>query len=188
MAASEREVAEPPSKRQDLKLDIGNLTEKNMGQLKKLNLATFPVLYKEQFYLDLVKSFDYCRLGYYADLLVGSICCRLEDRADGGKAIYIMTLSCLKPYRRRSLSSQLVQWILDKAQSKECQAAEVQEIYLHMQTSNLSALKFYKSFGFEIAEKIDDYYKKIEPPDCYVLRRPLNGSSLAASALPWPEL
>lgn len=35
-------------KRKPLHLDGGNLTEKNMGQLKKLNLATFPVHYKDQ--------------------------------------------------------------------------------------------------------------------------------------------
>lgn len=156
--------------RKALKLDLGNLTEKNMGQLKKLNTATFPVKYKDQFYLDLVKYFDYCRLGFYADVLVGSICCRLEDREDGGKALYIMTLSILEPYRKRNLASQLVQWILDRAQSKECQEKDVREIYLHVQTSNKTALQFYKKFGFKVTEKICDYYHNIDPPDCYVLR------------------
>ena len=127
-----RLTMEDEGRRKALKLDLGNLTEKNMGQLKKLNTATFPVKYKDQFYLDLVKYFDYCRLGFYADVLVGSICCRLEDREDGGKALYIMTLSILEPYRKRNLASQLVQWILDRAQSKECQEKDVREIYLHV--------------------------------------------------------
>lgn len=46
-----------------------------------------------RFYLDLVKCLEYCRLGFCADVLVGSICCRLEERNEGGKALYIMTLS-----------------------------------------------------------------------------------------------
>mmetsp|Transcript_103459 Transcript_103459/g.183789 ORF Transcript_103459/g.183789 Transcript_103459/m.183789 type:complete len:186 (-) Transcript_103459:43-600(-) len=174
------------SRRKPLKLELGNLTEKNMGQLKKLNLATFPVLYKDQFYLDLVKSLQYCRLGFYADVLVGSICCRLEDREAGGKALYIMTLSVLEPYQQRSLATQLVQWILDQAQGKECQDQGVQEIYLHVQTSNQRALDFYGKFGFKVTEEIKDYYKKIEPPDCYVLRRPLNGAELTQPALKVP--
>ena len=176
-------MAEDEGKRKALKLDLGNLTEKNMGQLKKLNTATFPVKYKDQFYLDLVKYFDYCRLGFYADVLVGSICCRLEEREDGGKALYIMTLSILEPYRKRNLASQLVQWILDRAQSKECQEKDVREIYLHVQTSNKTALQFYKKFGFKVTEKICDYYHNIDPPDCYVLRRPMNGHDLAHEVL-----
>ncbi|CAK9018321.1 Probable N-acetyltransferase san (N-epsilon-acetyltransferase san) (Protein atado) (Protein separation anxiety) [Durusdinium trenchii] len=171
-------MAEGETSQKALKLDLGNLTEKNMGQLKKLNTATFPVKYKDQFYLDLVKYFDFCRLGFYADVLVGSICCRLEDRDQvlgGGKALYIMTLSILKPYRQRSLASQLVQWILDRAQSKECQDKDVREIYLHVQTSNKTALQFYKKFGFKVTQEIKDYYHNIDPPDCYVLR-PLVGA------------
>ncbi|CAJ1361560.1 unnamed protein product [Effrenium voratum] len=170
-------------KRKPLHLDGGNLTEKNMGQLKKLNLATFPVHYKDQFYLDLVKCLEYCRLGFCADVLVGSICCRLEERNEGGKALYIMTLSVLEKYRQRTLASQLVQWILDKAQSAECRSIDVREIYLHVQTSNKTALQFYRKFGFKVTEKIEDYYQKIEPPDCYVLRRPMNGHDLADTVL-----
>eukprot|EP00930_Biecheleria_cincta_P095472 TRINITY_DN87431_c0_g1_i1.p1 TRINITY_DN87431_c0_g1~~TRINITY_DN87431_c0_g1_i1.p1 ORF type:complete len:207 (+),score=41.40 TRINITY_DN87431_c0_g1_i1:56-622(+) len=187
MAAEEADEATPSeSRRKPLKLEFGNLTEKNMGQLKKLNLATFPVVYKDQFYIDLVKSLEFCRLGFFTDVLVSSICCRLEDRPAGGKALYIMTLSVLKPYQKRTLASQLVQWILDKAQSKECEDKGVQELFLHVQTSNTSALNFYKKFGFKITEKIENYYKNIDPPDCFVLRRPLNGATLDVPVLEFP--
>merc|ERR1712070_671810 len=152
----------------------------------KLNTSTFPVHYQEQFYSDLLKALDYSRLGYYCDILVSSICCRLEDRAAGltGKALYIMTLSVLPPYQRRSIASQLIQWVLEKAESQDAQKDEVQEIYLHVQTSNSGALDFYKSFGFEVAEEIKNYYKKIDPPDCYVLRKPLNGGTVSPAGGP----
>mmetsp|Transcript_25844 Transcript_25844/g.72047 ORF Transcript_25844/g.72047 Transcript_25844/m.72047 type:complete len:235 (-) Transcript_25844:68-772(-) len=180
-AAATDENSHAPRKK-PLKLEIDHLTEKNLGQLKKLNIATFPVHYKDQFYQDLLKALDYSRLGYYADILVSSICCRLEDRPAGGKALYIMTLSVLKPYQRRGLASQLIKWAVDKAESKDGLADDIQEIYLHVQTSNTSALSFYKSFGFEVSEEIKNYYKKIEPPDCYVLRKPLNSGKLRNAA------
>mmetsp|Transcript_14436 Transcript_14436/g.28490 ORF Transcript_14436/g.28490 Transcript_14436/m.28490 type:complete len:199 (+) Transcript_14436:50-646(+) len=173
---SPAETATETKRRKQLKLEIGHLTEKNIGQVKKLNTATFPVRYQDQFYTDLMKSLDYSRLGFYADILVSSICCRLEDRAAGGRALYIMTLSVLKPYQRRGLASQLIEWVVDKAQGKEGQADEVQEIYLHVQTSNAGAIAFYKQYDFEITDEIPNYYKNIEPPDCYVLRRELNGN------------
>eukprot|EP00928_Gymnodinium_smaydae_P073209 TRINITY_DN56447_c0_g1_i1.p2 TRINITY_DN56447_c0_g1~~TRINITY_DN56447_c0_g1_i1.p2 ORF type:complete len:197 (+),score=63.04 TRINITY_DN56447_c0_g1_i1:206-796(+) len=165
-------------KRRSLKLDIDNLTEKNVGQLKKLNIATFPVHYKDQFYIDLLKNLDYSRLGYSCDVLVSSICCRLEERQAGGKALYIMTLSVLEKYQRRTLASQLIRWAIDKASGEKGQSDDVREMYLHVQTSNEGALAFYKSFGFQVTEKIENYYKKIEPPDCFVLRKPMNGHEL----------
>lgn len=166
--------------RKALNLELGHLTEKNVGQLKKLNSSTFPVTYQTQFYSDLLKFLDYSRLGFYADILVSSICCRLEERPAGlgGRALYIMTLSVLKPYQRKGIASQLIQWVVEKAQDKQGQENEIQEIYLHVQTSNEGALSFYKTFGFEVTEELKNYYKKIEPPDCYVLRKPLNGGKL----------
>mmetsp|Transcript_101847 Transcript_101847/g.287321 ORF Transcript_101847/g.287321 Transcript_101847/m.287321 type:complete len:227 (-) Transcript_101847:123-803(-) len=172
-------VLDGPRKKKPLRLEIDNLTEKNLGQLKKLNAATFPVHYNDQFYQDLLKALDYSRLGYYCFNLVSSICCRMEDRQAGGKALYIMTISVLKPYQRRGLASQLIRWTLDKAEGKEGQASDIQEIYLHVQTSNATALAFYRSFGFDVTEEIKNYYTNIDPPDCYVLRKALNGTKLA---------
>lgn len=199
MAAAEREGENgKPRRRKPCTLDIGHLTEKNLGQLKKLNESTFPVVYKEQFYTDLLKHLEFSRLGYFADVLVASICCRIEDRQAGGKALYIMTLSVLPAYQRHGMAAQLIKWAIDKAEGKEKPGKaekargepdivpayqEIQEMYLHVQTSNASALNFYKSFGFEITQEIKGYYKKIEPPDCYVLRRPLNGFTLDTTAV-----
>eukprot|EP00929_Paragymnodinium_shiwhaense_P045314 TRINITY_DN2316_c0_g1_i1.p2 TRINITY_DN2316_c0_g1~~TRINITY_DN2316_c0_g1_i1.p2 ORF type:complete len:195 (-),score=68.82 TRINITY_DN2316_c0_g1_i1:142-726(-) len=170
----------PANTKKPLKLDTDRLTCQNVGQLKKLNLATFPVHYNEQFYEDLMKSLDYCVLGYFADVLVSSICCRLEDRKAGGKSLYIMTLSVLKAYRRRSLASQLVRCAIDKACSQAGKDDGIQDMYLHVQTSNTEALSFYGSFGFEVTEEIKNYYTKIDPPDCYVLRKRVNQEAAAA--------
>merc|ERR1712194_800815 len=57
-------------------------------------------------------------------------------------------------------------------------ADDLQEMYLHGQTSNQTAIDFYGAFGFEVCEEIKDYYKKIDPPDCYVLRKSLNGGTI----------
>ena len=52
-----------------------------------------------------------------------------------------------------------------------CEKKNIDELYLHVQVNNTSAMAFYKEFGFEIIEKIPDYYKRIEPKECYVLQR-----------------
>lgn len=44
---------------------------------------------------------------------------------------------------------------------------------LHVQTSNDDAIRFYEQFGFEKGELVEGYYKRIDPPDCFVLRKKL---------------
>mmetsp|Transcript_16613 Transcript_16613/g.35776 ORF Transcript_16613/g.35776 Transcript_16613/m.35776 type:complete len:193 (-) Transcript_16613:80-658(-) len=176
MAAEERAGAR---KKPALKLDIGHLTEKNVGQLKKLNVATFPITYHEGFYKLLWNHLEYSRLGFYAEILVAAICCRIEQRPQGGNALYIMTLSVLEPYQRRSLAQQLMKWAIEKAESEEQKSDNIEEMYLHVQTSNEAAINFYKGFGFEISETIEDYYLNITPASCYILRKPMNGGTVS---------
>ncbi len=39
-----------------------------------------------------------------------------------------------------------------------------------------TAIEFYKKFGFEIVEKKEAYYKRIEPSDAYFLNKYLESS------------
>lgn len=49
----------------------------------------------------------------------------------------------------------------------------ISEVYLHVQVGNDVAKNFYLCNGFEDQGVIKDYYKRIEPPDCYLLKRQL---------------
>ena len=109
---------------------------------------------------------------YSTDILVGAICCRLEKKSDRDARLYIMTLGVLAPYRSCGIGTKLLTATLDEAD----QDASIEDVYLHVQTSNRDALDFYKRFGFEQREKICNYYKRIEPPDCYVMSRRCNGA------------
>ena len=50
---------------------------------------------------------------------------------------------------------------------------EIYEVFLHVQISNADAIAFYTKQGFEKGEMLENYYKRIEPPHCYVVRLPL---------------
>ena len=56
---------------------------------------------------------------------------------------------------------------------KECKDDNVKRIYLHVLCSNESAVEFYKSAGFVIKEKLENYYTDLDPPHCYILEKDL---------------
>ncbi|XP_012847069.1 PREDICTED: N-alpha-acetyltransferase 50 [Erythranthe guttata] len=103
---------------------------------------------------------------YYCDICVGSIACRFEKKECGAVRVYIMTLGVLAPYRGLGIGAKLVNHVLDL-----CTKQNIGEVYLHVQTNNEEAIKFYKKFGFEITETIHNYYTNITPPDCYVVTK-----------------
>lgn len=52
--------------------------------------------------------------------------------------------------------------------------ANIQELYLHVQENNNGAIEFYKKFGFEITETLENYYKHITPATAYVITKKIN--------------
>lgn len=44
-------------------------------------------------------------------------------------------------------------------------------VYLHVQSSNTAAQRFYLARGFEVTKVMRNYYSQLTPPHCFVLRR-----------------
>ncbi|KAK6912656.1 GNAT domain [Dillenia turbinata] len=147
-------------------ISLDGVRDKNLMQLKKLNTVLFPVRYNDKYYTDALSSGEFTKLAYYSDICVGSIACRLEKKESGAVRVYIMTLGVLAPYRGLGIGTKLLTHVLDL-----CSKQNISEIYLHVQTNNEDAINFYKKFGFEITDTIQNYYTNITPPDCYVLTK-----------------
>ncbi|KAL3817646.1 hypothetical protein ACHAXA_001991 [Cyclostephanos tholiformis] len=163
----------------DLYVDFGMINADNVEQLRKINQSCFPLTYADSFYGDMAKNKDekLCKFAYCNGFAVGAICARVEPMPDrpGRNRIYIMTLGVLAAYRDRGIGSKLVTSVLDHFESeKDGKMSNVDEIMLHVQTSNTDAMKFYgEKFGFERGELVENYYKRIDPPHCYILRKKL---------------
>ncbi|RLN36647.1 hypothetical protein BBI17_002676 [Phytophthora kernoviae] len=145
----------------------------NVQRLRELNCQLFPVRYNLAFYKEVVSSPPgYAQLACIGGgFAVGAICCRrepVEGGPDGLQRTYIMTLGVVEGYRRARIGSRLLEGVITQSAQDG-----IMQVYLHVQTSNTAALRFYFAHGFEATQVLRNYYKHIEPPDCYILCRQL---------------
>jgi N-alpha-acetyltransferase 50 len=150
-------------------------------QLRKINTASFPIQYNEGFYQDVLKrnNEELNKFAYCNEFVVGALCARVEETEPGSgrHRLYIMTLAVLAAYRGRGIGSQLLQSVLDyceRQRSSDSGEVVISEIALHVQISNEDAIRFYtKNFGFVQGEMVENYYRRIDPPHCYLLFKKL---------------
>ncbi|KHN84632.1 N-alpha-acetyltransferase 50 [Toxocara canis] len=153
-------------------MELGDVTHHNVQQLKRLNQAVFPVSYNDKFYKEIVSAGELAKLAYFNDIVVGGVCCRI-DVEEGVKRLYIMTLGTLAPYRRLGIGTLLLKHVIALCEKDP----SIDNIYLHVQVNNESALDFYKRFGFEIVGTAEKYYKRIEPDSAYILVKKVAATS-----------
>jgi ribosomal protein S18 acetylase RimI-like enzyme len=79
-----------------------------------------------------------------------------------------------KPYRSRNLGSKSLELILAAAEAKP----KIRRVYLHVQTSNQDAKRFYERHGFKEIGLQENYYKKISPHDAWILEKTLRQSTV----------
>lgn len=91
---------------------------------------------------------------------IGGACCRVDER----NRCYMMTLGVLAAYRNYGVGTLLLNSIIET-----CKLNGNEAIELHVQTTNQNALNFYLKRGFQIAELVPEYYRRIEDRDAHRL-------------------
>ena len=154
----------------------------SFSQLRKINTASFPIVYQEKFYGEVVEQNDpnLSKFALWRGNIVGAICTRITDLEQGdGKKLYIMTLAVLAAYRGRGIGSQLLQSVLD-----HCPQRRVRQISLHVHVSNRDAIRFYTDrFGFDQGALLENYYRRLDPPHCYLLSKQIEFAATSATAI-----
>jgi ribosomal protein S18 acetylase RimI-like enzyme len=107
--------------------------ERNSFDPFKVNSVVFPVVYHDKFYKDVLEAGELAKLAYYNDIVVGAVCCRVDTspEAGGARKLYIMTLGCLKPYRRLGIGTTMLNHVLDVVERD----GNFDSIFLHVQVS-----------------------------------------------------
>ena len=152
-------------------------------KLRKINTAAFPIQYNEGFYQDVLKrnNEELNKFAYSNEFVIGAVCARIEDidASSGNKRLYIMTLAVLAAYRGRGIGGELIKSLLDycdrqRTTNSQQGDALISEIALHVHISNDDAIRFYvEKFGFIQGPMVENYYRRIDPPHCYLLYKTL---------------
>lgn len=152
----------------------------HIAQLRRINGASFPIVYNQTFYKDILNQDGHLnQFAYYKGQIVGAICAALHEDPEGGEQrVYIRTLAVLAAYRGRGVGSQLMDAIIHYCHSN----SSVSELYLHVHISNQDAIDFYtQKFDFTQGELVKNYYRRIDPPHCYRLFKIIQNSNATAS-------
>lgn len=80
--------------------------------------------------------------------------------------VKILMLSVSKQYRRRNIGSLLLEQFLEQAKKDK-----INSIELEVRTDNNSAIKFYEKHGFDIINRITEFYQNGEA--AYTMRKKL---------------
>jgi len=170
-------------------LELSEVNPNNVGTLRMINTTIFPVKYAEKFYTDAVKLGELARLALLNDVCVGAIASRVDGdgtEEEGPRRLYIMTVGVLAAYRGMGIGRALLQHVLDVAEAgapgqgkggpKDSSAQEKEPlayVSLHVQINNEDARNFYAKFGFSCLGVSKLYYKRLDPPDAWVLAKAL---------------
>lgn len=163
--------------------------------MKSLNDVLFPVSYSPKFYATACdpSSGIHC-LVYYNGKLCGTMSaqvasidansvahehrdalrrakalekdCDKEERRDDDMGLRISTFGVLSPYRRRGIGRAMLQHLF-----LECELLKykVSQALLHVHVINEEAIEFYLNCGFQNKLRISNYYRRLEPADCFLL-------------------
>jgi N-alpha-acetyltransferase 50 len=61
--------------------------------------------------------------------------------------------------------------ILANAAARQTKATKIDKIWLHVQISNEDGKRFYEQHGFAVVRVHNDYYRKLQPRDAWVLEK-----------------
>ena len=146
-------------------ISFGPVDKMTVGLLRRIHRETLPVHYNRGIYQMFAEG--KIARGYLAymnnDVPVGEICFRIENDAETKKKkLYLMTIGVLKTYQHKGIATKLLNKVLDE------ESKNVDDIYLHVLTSNENAIHFYTKHGFTKREYIQGYYTGLEMGDAYI--------------------
>jgi ribosomal protein S18 acetylase RimI-like enzyme len=147
-------------------LTITTTNQNTIHQIKSLLRISLPIFIADSFYVMLSKNEnEHVGLELRSDEeennkeLIGCLCYRVMENE-----LYITAIAIDVRKRERGYGSYLLQYLL-----QNCLPININRISLHVQTSNDTAIQFYKKFGFIQDCIIERYYPRLQPSSACLL-------------------
>jgi len=126
-----------------------------------INMRTLPEHYSDYFYYEVLTEFPETFLVAEAgDRVVGYIMCRIEYGFSHLKRLglahkgHVISVAVLEEHRGKGVGSKLIELAQDGMVEKSCT-----EGYLEVRVSNGGGIELYKRMGYEVAGKLETYYR-----------------------------
>lgn len=162
----------------------------DIHEVKRLCHDWFPIEYPENWYKDITMNPKFFSLAAVSgSKIIGMIVsevksrglCNSEDSSILASyfpkttlVAYILSLAVVKEYRRRGIGSLLLRHLLTYLTSDEMNRCKA--VYLHVLTSNSSAIEFYEMLNFQVHCYLPMYYSiKGNQYDAYSFVLYING-------------
>lgn len=127
------------SEKKKLHVEFGDMNEKNINMLRKINFNVFPVKYATPFYINVATKYNQLsKFCFYNDIIVGAFTVRVEDFKEK-KYAYILTIGILEPYRKYGIGTLM----MEQLEKEVTEKTDAVGIYLHMHVINEIGRKFY---------------------------------------------
>ncbi len=131
-----------------VKAEIRELRPKDLPRVLEIERICFPDPWSVESFRGIISSVAYFSFGYFRrDLWGYLVALRAADE------LHILNIAVEPSRRREGLGTQLLQYILDKLESR------LKVVYLEVRASNAPALAFYQKWGFQSVGVRKSYYR-----------------------------
>lgn len=126
--------------------------------IKRLQDATFPIEYREDFYERLFRKGSLALLVFASDELIGVATSRVYETTfaffEAERIAYLATIAVAERWRSFGLGTLMLQRTQRWALACNCEL-----IRLHVLATNARAVDFYRAHGFDVQERLEHHYE-----------------------------
>ncbi|CCD61771.1 N-terminal methionine N(alpha)-acetyltransferase NatE [Caenorhabditis elegans] len=156
-----------PSTDNSLELRLQRVTAENIKTVRILVSSIFPVSYSDKFYQECMNN-ELTGVVIRNGEAIAIVAVKPEN-FETGRVLYIRSFGVHPRHREAGLGSFLMDFVDEKGK-----LLKLPHAMLHVQTSNKTAIEFYKNRGFNVDCLVPQYYQRCSPPDAFIMRKPFH--------------
>ncbi|KAF0715794.1 Aste57867_3163 [Aphanomyces stellatus] len=137
------------------------LDAESVAAVRRLNSAALPIPVQDHVYRDAMTPPVHSCVVTKAGKVIAAILLHEDDDT----VMCIRTIAVDIGQRGQGIGRTLIEKAIEVASSTK------RTLYLHVQVDNADAIRVYSAMGFNVRERLSNYYRRLACPDCFVMTR-----------------